>query len=105
MLGDKDRNFKIQPFLAIEELVPKGNFYRQLETKRDLTFVRELVQDRYANLGRPSIDPVVYLKLQLIMFLTVFVRNASSWNWSRSIWPIDGTLATIWTKPFLTTVA
>ena len=31
--------------------------------------------------------------------------NPISWNRARSIWSIDGTLATIWTKLFLTTVA
>jgi transposase len=34
----------------------------------DLSFVRELVRDRYAAGGRPSVDPVVYFKLQLVMF-------------------------------------
>ena len=68
MLGDKDRNFKSHPFLTVEELVPEDHFYRLLERKLDLSFVRELVRDCYANFGRPSIDPVVYFKLQLIMF-------------------------------------
>jgi len=50
-------------------LVPTDNFYRQLETKLDLSFVRELVQDCYAaRIGRPSIDPVTFFKLHLIMF-------------------------------------
>jgi transposase len=40
-----------------------------LEVKVDLSFARELVQDYYvAVMGRPSIDPVVFFKLQLIMF-------------------------------------
>jgi transposase len=30
--------------------------------------VREWVSGRYAERGRPSIDPVVFFKLQLIMF-------------------------------------
>jgi transposase len=34
----------------------------------DLSLVREWVQELYAERGRPSIDPVVFLKLQLIMF-------------------------------------
>jgi transposase len=33
-----------------------------------LSFVRDLVKDRYAARGRPSVDPVVFFKLQLIMF-------------------------------------
>jgi hypothetical protein len=34
----------------------------------DLSFVRELVEPLYAKGGRPSADPVVYFKLQLVMF-------------------------------------
>jgi len=34
----------------------------------DLAFVRDLVRDSYAEAGRPSIDPVVFFKLQLVLF-------------------------------------
>src|SRR3712207_7075625 len=36
-------------------LVPKDNFYRCLEERLDLSFVRELVRDCYACSGRPSV--------------------------------------------------
>jgi hypothetical protein len=39
-----------------------------LEAKLDLGFVREWRQKLYAERGRPSIDPVVFFKLQLVMF-------------------------------------
>jgi transposase len=39
-----------------------------LERSLDLSFVREFVQQTYAGGGRPSIDPVVFFKLQLVMF-------------------------------------
>jgi transposase len=48
--------------------VPQDNFYRCLEAKVDLSFARDLVESRYSLIGRPSIDPVVFFKLQLIMF-------------------------------------
>ena len=44
------------------------NFYRHLDAKFDLSFVHDLVRDTYKEGGRPSIDPVVFFKLQLIMF-------------------------------------
>lgn len=53
---------------SIEELVPQDHFYRFLDAKLDLTFVRTWVADRYAERGRPSIDPVVFFRLQLLMF-------------------------------------
>jgi hypothetical protein len=68
MLGFKTKAFRRQ-FVSLEDCVPQDNFYRQLETKLDLSFVREWVKDRYASrIGRPSIDPVTFFKLHLIMF-------------------------------------
>jgi transposase len=54
--------------VSLEDLVPPDHFYRHLESKLDLSFVREWVRERYADRGRPSIDPVVFFKLQLVMF-------------------------------------
>ena len=49
-------------------MVPIDHFYRHLERTLDLSFVRELLQETDAGIGRPSIDPVVFFKLQLVMF-------------------------------------
>ena len=68
MMGTKIRTFSPLESLSLEELVPKDNFYRHLETTIDLSFVRELVRDCYASSGRPSVDPMVFFRLQLVMF-------------------------------------
>src|SRR5215217_3321897 len=68
MIGAKIRNFAPLPELSLEQLVPQANFYRCLEATLDLSFVRELVKDCYASSGRPSVDPVVFFRLQLVMF-------------------------------------
>lgn len=69
MMGMKERNFHSLPEdISLEELVPKDSFYRKLEERLDLSFVRELVEDLYASSGRPSVDPVVFFKLELILF-------------------------------------
>jgi transposase len=69
MVGQKEKHFKAQLALSLEQLVPQDHFYRRLEAKLDLRFVCDLVKDSYAlGMGRPSIDPVVFFKLQLIMF-------------------------------------
>lgn len=69
MLGYKPKIFKRHSAVCLEDLVPKDNFYRQVEAKLDLSFVRHFVQDCYASrIGRPSIDPVTFFKLHLIMF-------------------------------------
>src|ERR1700694_4416262 len=68
MMGTKRRKFAPQVNVSLEELVPQDHFYRHLERTLNLSFVREFVQETYAGKGRPSIDPVVFFKLQLVMF-------------------------------------
>ena len=68
MMGIKGRAFGPLPPVTREELVPPNNFYRHLEDTLDLRFVRDLVRDAYAPSGRPSIDPVVFFKLHLVLF-------------------------------------
>ncbi|MDN5872701.1 MAG: IS1182 family transposase [Nitrococcus sp.] len=69
MLGPaKPRHLDEPIAVSLEALVPADHFYRHLEATLDLGFVRDWVQDRYAERGRPSIDPVVFCKLHLIMF-------------------------------------
>src|SRR5215213_10057982 len=68
MMGQKERSFAALPRVSLDELVPADHFYRHLERSLDLGFVRDLVRDTYAEAGRSSIDPVVFFKLQLVMF-------------------------------------
>src|SRR3712207_6681646 len=93
MMGTKIRSFTPLPRdISLEELVPKDHFYRRLEARLDLSFVRELVGPLYADGGRPSVDPVVFFKLQLMMFfedlrrerqLMRVVSDRLSLNWYR----------------------
>src|SRR4051795_9335709 len=69
MLGPPKLRQLDRPVLAaLEALVPHDHFYRHLDAVLDLAFVRDWVRDCYAERGRPSIDPVVFFRLQLIMF-------------------------------------
>src|SRR5260370_19881720 len=68
MMGSKERHFASLINVSLEDLVPADHFYRHLEKSLDLSFVREFVQKTYAGGGRPSIDPIVFFKLQLVMF-------------------------------------
>src|SRR5215207_2593398 len=68
MMGTKARVFGSLPPGTLEDLIPPDHFYRQLERTLDLSFVRDLVREAYAGTGRPSVDPVVFFKLQLILF-------------------------------------
>jgi transposase len=69
MMGTKARAFGPLPGMTLEDLVPPEHFYRHLERSLDLSFVRDLVRDAYADIGRPSIDPGVFFKLSLRWYL------------------------------------
>jgi transposase len=68
MMGRKERAFGPLPPVSLDDLIPPDHFYRHLERTLDLSFVRDLVRGTYAEIGRPSIDPVVFFRLQLILF-------------------------------------
>jgi transposase len=69
MLGPpKERELGRSVLVSLERLVPADHFYRHLHATLDLSFVREWVADLYAPIGRPSIDPEVFFRFQLIAF-------------------------------------
>jgi transposase len=69
VMGTKERRFDPLPReISLEDLVPEDSFYRRLESRLDLSFVRDLVRPFYAGGGRPSVDPVVFFELQLVLF-------------------------------------
>jgi transposase len=69
MLGPtKPRRLDEPIAVSLEGLVPASHSCRHLEAKLDLSFVREWTRKFYAERGRPSIDPVIFFKLQLVMF-------------------------------------
>ncbi len=69
MLGPlKSRDLGLPVAVSLERLVPRDHFYRHLDARLDLGFVRDWIQEAYPDRGRPSIDPVVFFKLYLVMF-------------------------------------
>ncbi len=76
-MGTKQRSFAPLINVSLEDLVPADHFYRHLDRTLDLSFVREFVHETYAVGGRPSIDPIVFFKLQLVMFFEGIVRCAN----------------------------
>jgi hypothetical protein len=77
MMGIKARVFRPLVNVSLEDLVPTDHFYRYLERTLDLAVVRDLVRDRYAAGGRPSIDPVVLSSSNWSCSLRVCAPSAS----------------------------
>lgn len=56
-------------FVTLEELMPQEHFLRDLDKFVDFDFIYDNVADLYSNTGRPSIDPVVMIKMLLIGYI------------------------------------
>lgn len=56
-------------FVTLEELMPQEHFLRDLDKFVDFDFIYDNVADLYSNTGRPSIDPVVMIKMMLIGYI------------------------------------
>lgn len=54
-------------FYSLDDLVPEDHFLRQVESAIDFSFIYDVVEDTYsAEIGRPSLDPVLLVKIPLI---------------------------------------
>jgi transposase len=69
MQGRKDFTPKLMYQLNLEDLVPKENFYRQLDAALDLHFLYRATEQYYGEEGQESIDPVVFFKICLVGYL------------------------------------
>ncbi len=60
---------KIKASIDLESFVEEDHFLRRIERILDLSFIRELTAPRYAaEQGRPSIDPEVFFRMQLVAY-------------------------------------
>ncbi len=64
--NNKRKTDQVQ-IILVEQLVPKNHIFRKIDKYVDFDFIYELVEDKYSlDNGRPSIDPVVLIKILFI---------------------------------------
>ena len=57
-------------FFSMDDLVPQDHILRLIDRSMDFSFIYDLVEEKYClNNGRPSLDPVMLIKIQLIQYL------------------------------------
>ena len=56
-------------FTCLEQLVPKEHLLRKIDKIIDFNFIYDEVAELYSAIGRPSIDPVVLIKIVMIQYL------------------------------------
>lgn len=75
MLGKKKFEPKLMYNLTIDDLVPEDDFYRKLDGILDLRFVYQECKSLYGATGNPSVDPVVFFKLNLFGFFENIISD------------------------------
>ena len=69
MMGQKKFEMKQYHNLSLDALVSPSDLYRKIDNAIDFRFIYDLAKDAYSNTGQPSLDPVVFFKLELVGFL------------------------------------
>ncbi len=75
MLGKKKFEPKLMYNFTIDDLVPEENIYRQIDKFLDLRFVYKECKKLYGKTGKPSIDPVVFFKLELFGYFENIISD------------------------------
>lgn len=70
MLTKREMNSREQvEFNCLEQLVPKDHLLRKIDKTINFDFIYNEVAELYSATGRPSIDPVVLVKIVMIQYL------------------------------------
>jgi len=67
--GKKEFKQRIYYNINLDSLVPENHFLKRLESLVSFDFVRDITKSYYSHTGKPSIDPVVLVKMLLIGYL------------------------------------
>lgn len=70
LVKDTDQTSQRAEIVVMEDLVPARHLLRSVQKAVDFSFVYELVEGQYSkDQGRPSIDPVLLIKMVLLQYL------------------------------------
>jgi transposase len=69
MMGHHDRSEALFYYFRLEDQIPETHLLRLIEKHISFAFVRQQLKDRYSEMGRPSIDPELLLRILLIGYL------------------------------------
>src|SRR6266516_6859706 len=69
MMVQHDRSEALFYYFRLEEQVPENHLLQLIEKHINFEFVREQLKDTYSEIGRPSVDPELLLRILLIGYL------------------------------------
>ncbi len=69
MMGHHSRGESLFYYFRLEDQVPENHLLRQIDQHIDLDFIRAKLKNSYSDMGRPSIDPELLLRMLLVGYL------------------------------------
>ena len=69
MMGHHDRSESLYYYFRLEDQVPETHLLRLIDKHVSFDFVRQQLKHSYSEMGRPSIDPELLLRILLIGYL------------------------------------
>jgi transposase len=69
MMGQHDRSEALFYYFRLEDQVPENHLLQLIDKHVSFEFVRAQLKDSYSEIGRPSIDPELLLRILLIGYL------------------------------------
>ena len=79
----------------LDEVVPPDHLVRQIDGVLDLSWVHKELAPYYSHTGRPSIDPVLMIRMLLVGYVLRCGRSGGFAPRFRSIWPIVGSAGSV----------
>jgi transposase len=69
MMGHHSREEALFYYFRLEDQVPENHLLRLIDRHVDLDFIRAKLKNSYSDMGRPSVDPELLLRMLLIGYL------------------------------------
>ena len=69
MLGKRNPQQPLFYYFNMADVIPKNHILRLINKYVDFSFIRSKVKHLYSDMGRPSIDPEVLIRMLLIGYL------------------------------------
>jgi len=70
--GEKKKEEKLFYYFRPEELIPEDHILRLIDRYVDFSFIRPKVEHLYSDIGRPSVDPELMMRMLLVGYLFGF---------------------------------
>ena len=85
MTKNADKKREQMQMFCMDDMVPQNHMLRLIDKAIDWNFIYKLVEEKYSpDNGRPSMDPVMLIKIPFIQYLLWYKKHATNNKRDRS---------------------